>query len=165
MRQLIAKEYSDVKVMTIATPRSGDQSFSADTGMAETLIVGRKSMIGLNGRGEFVSLNRRPRNEMESLEIAKAISGIAASANARNIEDGPLGGYPLDVGQERIGEVIVAPLDSDLPWVRRGYYRFFCVSIGLPTQARVPVVAADAEKISDWYPGQFGRQHLSYWSN
>ena len=73
---MIAKEYSDVTVMTIATPRSRDQSFSADTGMAETLIIGRKSTIGTKGRGIFVALNRRPRSEMESLEIAKAISGI-----------------------------------------------------------------------------------------
>ena len=116
VRQLIAKEYSDVTIMTIATPRSRDQSFSADTGMAETLIVGRKAAIGTIGRGMFVALNRRPRSEMESLEIAKAISRIAGNTNTRNIEDGPVGGYPLDVGEERIGEVIVAPLSSNLPW-------------------------------------------------
>ena len=124
VRQLIADEYSDVTIVTIATPRSGDQSFSADTGMAETLIVGRKAAIGTIGRGMFVALNRRPRSEMESLEIAKAISGIAGSASTRNIEDGPVGGYPLDVGEERIGEVIVAPLDSDLPWSAVGIADF-----------------------------------------
>ena len=124
VRQLIAKEYSDVTIMTIATPRSRDQSFSADTGMAETLIVGRKSTTGIKGRGKFVSLNRRPRSEMESLEIAKAISGISGSTSTRNIEDGPLGGYPLDVGEERIGEIIVAPLDSDLPWSAVGITDF-----------------------------------------
>ena len=124
VRQLIAKEYSDVKVMTIATPRSDDQSFSADTGMAETLIVGRKSTIGLKDRGIFVSLNRRPRNEMESLEIAKAIAEITTNNSTRNIEDGPLGGEPLEVGKERIGETVIAPLIPDLPWSTVGITDF-----------------------------------------
>ncbi len=124
VRQLIAKKYGDVIVMTIATARSEDQSFSADTGMAETLIICRQSSNGGDGRGLFVSLEQRPNNEMESLELAKAISNLAADSNVRQFESGPIGGEPLVIGDAQLGEVIDAPLSSDLPWSAAGVADF-----------------------------------------
>ena len=119
VRQLIAQEYSDVTVLTIAAPRAEDQSFSADTGIAETLIVGRKSPGGdpdPENRGLFVSLKRRPRDEMEATELARAISTLAEDPAIRPLEVGPFGGRALVVGEERLGEVIDAPLSEDAPW-------------------------------------------------
>ena len=43
VRQLIARNYRDATILTIAAARPADQSFSADTGMAETMLVCRKS--------------------------------------------------------------------------------------------------------------------------
>ena len=119
VRQLIAQEYSDVTVLTIAAPRAEDQSFSADTGIAETLIVCRKSPGGdpdTENRGLFVSLKRRPRDEMEATELARAISTLAEDPAIRPLEVGPFGGRALVVGEERLGEVIDAPLSEDAPW-------------------------------------------------
>ena len=119
VRQLIAQEYSDVTVLTIAAPRAEDQSFSADTGIAETLIVCRKSSGGdpnPENRGLFVSLKRRPRDEMEATELARAISALAEDPAIRPLEVGPFGGRALVVGEERLGEVIDAPLSEDAPW-------------------------------------------------
>ena len=124
VRQLIAERYSDVIVITIATPRAEEQSFSADTGMAETLIVCRQSSNGGDGRGLFVSLVKRPNNEMESLEIAKAVSVLAADPNIRQFESGPLGGNPLVVGDAQIGEVVNAPLSAVTPWSAAGVSDF-----------------------------------------
>ncbi len=124
VRQLIAKKYRDVIVMTIATARSEDQSFSADTGMAETLIVCRQSSNGGDGRGLFVSLDQRPNNEMESLELAKAISTLAADPNVRQFESGPIGGESLVGGDAQLGEVIDAPLSADNPWSAAGVSDF-----------------------------------------
>ena len=114
VRQLIASNYSDVIVMTIATAKQDDQSFSADTGMAETLLVCRKSKDEANGRGVFVSFNRRPRSEME------AILRISVSSDLNALETGPFGGYPITIGDELIAESIDAPLSSDLPWSAAG---------------------------------------------
>ena len=116
VRQLIAQEYSDVTALTIAAPRAEDQSFSADTGIAETLIVCRKSPGGPENRGLFVSLKRRPRDEMEATELARAISALAEDPTIRPLEVGPFGGRALVVGEERLGEVINAPLSEDAPW-------------------------------------------------
>ena len=73
VRQLLVRSYRDVVVLTIAAARQDDQSFSADTGIAETLVVCRESSNARDGRGLFVSLRRRPDTEMEAIEIARAI--------------------------------------------------------------------------------------------
>ena len=116
VRQLIAQEYSGVTILTIAASRAEDQSFSADTGMAETLIVCRKTPDSPDNRGLFVSLKQRPRDEMEATEIARAISALIEDPAIRTLEDGPFSGRPLVVGEERLGEVIDAPLSEDAPW-------------------------------------------------
>ncbi len=127
VRQLIAEHYTDVVVITIATTKQDDQSFSADTGMAETLIVGRRSAKADERRGLFVSLNRRPRSEMEAMEVARTISAVSRNGEMRRIEDGPYGGVPLQIGDETLGEVIDAPLHSELPWSAAGASSFMPV--------------------------------------
>ncbi len=127
VRQTLASHYDDVIVLTIAAARQDDQSFSADTGMAETLIVGRRTSKGNTCRGTFVSLKQRPNNEMESVVIARAISEIASNGCVRRLEDGPYGGETLEVGKQHLGEIIEAPLDSDLPWSAVGISDFSVV--------------------------------------
>ena len=127
VRQLIASAYRDVTVLTIAAPRQYDRSFSADTGMAETMIVCRESSNAPGGRGLFVSLRRRPDSEMEAAEIARAIRATAESSAARTLEDGPFGGSPVSVGDEPLGEVIDAPLSRDAPWSAVGISDFAVV--------------------------------------
>ena len=127
VRKLISNSYGDVTVLTIAAARQDDQSFSADTGMAETMIVFRESSRSPDGRGLFVSLRRRPDSEMESTEIARAIRAIFESASLRTLEDGPFGGVSLLVGDELLGEVIEAPLSVDAPWSAVGITDFAVV--------------------------------------
>ena len=124
VRELIAEKYIDVIVMTIAAAQSQDQSFSADTGMAETLIVCRQSSNGGDRRGLFVSLDQRPNNEMESLELVKAISNLVADPNIRQFESGPIGGNSLVVGDAQLGEAVNAPLNADTPWSAAGVSDF-----------------------------------------
>ena len=127
VRQLIAKSYRDVIVLTIATAKQGNQAFSADTGMAETLLVFRKSSQKSAGRGIFVSLTRRPNSEIEAMQIARTISDIVARPRLMSMDDGPFGGDPLVIGEERLGEMIEGPLASDLPWTPAGISDFSIV--------------------------------------
>ncbi len=127
VRKLMSSAYRDVTVLTIAAARQDDQSFSADTGMAETMIVSRESSKSPGGDGLFVSLRRRPDSEMEATEIARAIRTTAESASVRTIEDGPFGGTPLLVGDERLGEITEAPLSADAPWSTVGISDFTVV--------------------------------------
>ena len=123
-RSLIKQNYGDVIVLTIAAASADDQSFSADTGMAETLLVCRKSPQARRNRGLFVSLYRRPRNEMEAAEIARAIRPLVASHNLRTLEDGPAGAEPLRVGEEHVGEVVDTELLDGPPWSAIGLIDF-----------------------------------------
>ena len=120
VRQLIADSYRDL-VLTIAASRELDRSFSADTSMAETVIVCRGSSSTAHPRGLFVSLSSRPDSEMEASEIARALRETSQRANVRTLEDGPFGGTPLYVGDERIGDMIEAPLSRNSP----------CSSVGI----------------------------------
>ena len=45
-RALLAKNYSDLVLVSIAGADGADLSFSADTGMGECLVVGRKAATG-----------------------------------------------------------------------------------------------------------------------
>ena len=124
VRELIANSYCEVTVLTIAADRQHDQSFSADTGMAETMVVCRKSAHAPYGRGLFVSLRRRPDSEMEATEIARAIKTATKASSVRTLEGGPFGGNPLHVGGEHLGEMIDVPLGNEAPWPAVGIADF-----------------------------------------
>ncbi len=115
VRDLVRQNYGDVTVVSIATAHAIDQSFSADTGMAEVLLVCRKSNGARSKRGLFVSLRQRPRNEMEASEVARAIAALLENTEFRTLEGGPFGCNPLVIGTSEIGEILDAPLNNG-PW-------------------------------------------------
>ena len=85
-RQLLEKEYTDTTVVTIASTGSTERAFSADTGMAEAIIIATKrparsidaTPLGVtdakSSRVLWVSLLTRPLNVFEAVEHARAIS-------------------------------------------------------------------------------------------
>ena len=74
LRTKLATDYSNIVFVTIATTGNSDRAFSADTGMAETLIVGTKqSNIDSNNNILYINLRRRPKNILEAVEIAKFV--------------------------------------------------------------------------------------------
>ena len=109
-RELIATQYTDVTIVSIAA-NGTDMSFSSDTGIAECLVIARK--IGKDeepaGRGQFVSLSRRPPGLAASWELANA---ILAGSSERYLEDGPFGAPPVNIGATPYGEVLDCPLDD-----------------------------------------------------
>ncbi len=78
VRDLLAREYEDLTVLTIATHGQTDRAFSADTGMAEALIVATKCREGGKGSGEtlFINFYHRPRSLVEAVEMARAVRGV-----------------------------------------------------------------------------------------
>lgn len=74
LRNLLAQKYHNIMVITIADGDIENSTFSADTNMAECLVVATKGcVVGNTGRAKFVTLNRRPESELEALEIANSI--------------------------------------------------------------------------------------------
>ncbi len=112
-REMIAQEYEDLSVLSIAANNVTDISFSSDTGLGECLVTARKvgtKTLSPSTRAKFTSLRHRPRDIAEAGAIAGA---IAQGDPLRGIEDGPYGGTSLMVGDEQTGEMLSAQIDRD----------------------------------------------------
>ena len=111
-RQMIGRHYTDLTVLTIADEDDDALSFSADTDMAECLVIARKLKRDETpqDRVAFTSLRRRPQDLAHASSLA---SGLLDGSLVRRIEDGPYGGTPLAIGEESAGEKLTAPRDAD----------------------------------------------------
>ena len=100
-RKLLEAEYTEITVITIATVGSTERAFSADTGMAEALLIAtRRSSNRLSDLDTlWVNLSRRPSSAAEAVEIARAIADASGDDS----------GW-LQVGEDRVGCFIRAPL-------------------------------------------------------
>jgi hypothetical protein len=112
-RKLLRRHYENLCVLSIAAARDNELSFSADTDMAECLITGRRSRDG-SQRGTFVILNSKPSVPLEGATIGRLVR--EGRATARRLEDGPVGGTPIRVGDDTIGTMLDAPLPVHGPW-------------------------------------------------
>ena len=111
-RETLAKNYTDLTVLSIAASDNDHLSFSADTGMAECLVIARKvkqAEVTIK-RGHFVSLGHRAQGFAHAGALAMNVSN---PEQARRIEDGPYGGTALMLGDELAGEGMTASIQPD----------------------------------------------------
>ncbi len=104
-RRLLESKYKDLVVLTIAAHGQTDRAFSADTGMAEVLVVANKCRGGQQGCGEtlFVNLYHRPRSLAEAFEVARAVSHLSPQDRQGRLQVGD---------HQTIGTYIRAPLSQ-----------------------------------------------------
>ena len=114
VRAMFATEYRDVIVVTIAQAKGTGRAFSADTNMAECMIVATKGKGESTGRGKFVSLNHRPSSLLEAAEVAKI---IVRNEGTRRLEDLLSGGNILRLGGAIVGQMLNCPLSEKSEWV------------------------------------------------
>lgn len=114
-RKLIRRNYESIVVVSIAARGSHTRSFSADTGMAECLLVGRKRVNANTPRAKFVVLPRQPADSLEGEQIAQAIS-LTLEGQVRQLEDGPFGGTRVLTGSVLQGEALECPVPISGPW-------------------------------------------------
>ena len=80
-RNLFANRYQKLTVVSIADTGQSGRAFSADTGMAEVLVVGRK--IGSEESDTlFANLRQRPHSILEAVSVARRI-GCADAATTQ----------------------------------------------------------------------------------
>ena len=106
VRELLAREYRDLMIVTIAAAGGFGTSFSADTGMGEALVVATRRDPSVreeepDGRTLFVNLARRPPSIAAAVEAARAAAAVPGS------ELGCLG-----AGEEEVGCYIRASIDD-----------------------------------------------------
>ena len=75
-RQLLRDHYRDIAIVSIAANGNTDRAFSADTGMAEVLVVATRCDGDGSGHGHdnvsFLNLFRRPASILEAVTVGRA---------------------------------------------------------------------------------------------
>ncbi|MCE2465862.1 MAG: hypothetical protein J4G01_07295 [Dehalococcoidia bacterium] len=112
LRGLLAKEYGDVVVVSIAQNKDVDSSFSADTGMAEVIIIARRLASRERRRSlvHFVNLAERPATKLAAQETAKAIR----RAIARLTQPGDHS--EIEIGNEKVGTIRLEKVSPAEKW-------------------------------------------------
>ena len=104
-RKLLAERYKDIVIVAIAASGNFDRAFSADTGMAEALIVATKRNEGDSDAVQpavFVNLHRRPASLLEAAETAQLAARVPATPDAGR----------LCAGSQTLGSYVRAPLSE-----------------------------------------------------
>ena len=114
-RETLAQQYTDVTVLSIANTKTR-MSFSADTGMAECLIIGRRLKEGEEpSRAVFCSLRERPNNYAQATALATVLN--RGPERIRSLEGGPYGGTTISVGDDDYGQAVTTPpLSTGYAW-------------------------------------------------
>ena len=118
-REMLSSLYSTVLCISISGRTARECSWSADTDLAEVLIVAEKAKTSKpNPHPErhntiLVSLFERPQNTIVASEIAEAIRCMATRNDLRSLGDGPLNSTPLMLGGVLMGEVLLVPTNAN----------------------------------------------------
>ena len=168
-RRMLMSKYTDLEAFSIAAHNGEDMAFSSDTGMAECLVIARKRGVDEKAMSavKFTSLDQRPAGFIQADLIAKSV--LNADDDLRQIEDGPYGGTPLEVGDEQVGELIETPSpQSELGegWgavrikdfaITQTAYALTQSKLWLPTSG----TPLELKTVSLGDIAQFGKYHLS----
>lgn len=92
-RALLSKHYQDIVIVSIANVGSTNLAFSADTGMAEVLVVAMKKSDAPSSKNDedrtdnvqFANLRRRPVHHVAATEVAKSIETIRRNSGVGQI--------------------------------------------------------------------------------
>ena len=166
-RTRLAEAYDGLILISILGTGGRGLSFSADTGMGDCLVVGRR-----NGhrqrRAAFVILNQAPDYAIYSIEVVQQIRQLMNDNALRRLEDGPTGGNALYFGNEIVGQAIDAPLPpaggwklariADLTLAQSAYQLVNKSRIWLPTQHQSK--ASDIPMTTAAQIGEIGPYHL-----
>ena len=81
-RRLLEKHYQDILIVGIATEGSTDRAFSADTGMAEVLLVATRKNADSQLCGKICKANllTRPKTSLEAFVTARAVEKLRIQA-------------------------------------------------------------------------------------
>ncbi|MEG9861855.1 MAG: hypothetical protein V6Z81_05060 [Parvularculales bacterium] len=105
-RQLLNRHYQDITIISIANTGAKDSSFSADTGMAEVLIIATKnesSSPTTDPTWLYINLFHRPKTMLEAVTVAREIKRINSSTPYGNIYIGD---------EDKIGNYFCGAIDN-----------------------------------------------------
>ena len=170
-RKTIIEKCRNVVIVTIAGARSDESSFSADTDMADCLLIARKGGEEDEKRATFIVLHRSLQSAVEAELIAAEVARIRESGQMATMEhiEGESG---LLIGKQQYGVIIDAPLpnsgawplvgirDADVAHAAWSLERGDLVQLGLPGRSALKLPIVPISQI-----GGRGPYHADiYWS-
>lgn len=114
-RSRLAESYENLILISIAGRGNEPLSFSADTGMGECLVIGKRNGKR-QSRATFVVLNESPTAPIFSIKVAEQIRQLMRDKTLRRLEDGPSGSSAIKFGKEIVAQAIDAPLPNSGSW-------------------------------------------------
>ena len=167
-RTRLAEAYDGLILISILGTGGAGLSFSADTGMGECLVIGRRSGRRQT-RAAFVVLNQAPDYAIYSIMVARQIRELIAADALGRLEDGPIGGAIIQFGNEIVGQAIDAPLPpaggwklariADLTLAQSAYQLANKSRIWLPTQQETNALDIPMKNVAAI--GKIGPYHLN----
>ena len=166
-RARLAESYEDLILISIAGRGNQPLSFSADTGMGECLVVGKRNGKR-QSRATFVVLGESPTAPIYSIRVAEQIRALMKAASLRRLEDGPIGSSAIYFGDEIVAHAIDAPLPNSGSWklariadfslAQSAYQLSSRKRMWLPTQSSTDAISLDIKAVADI--GKTGPYHL-----
>ena len=143
-RNLIAARYQDITIATIANDGATNRAFSADTGMAEVLVIATKKIdANRNPTFQFVNLRRRPAHHVEAVELAKFVAELDRRQGAGRIAIGSEDSNGSYISNERFSHscagVVEAALAEFMLLLLSGAF----VAPRTKMQVNLPMIALD----------------------
>ncbi len=119
-RREVRRKNSNIIVVTIAESGNFSRSFSADTGIAECLLIAQRGEPASATRAVFAILDSQPESAVASELIADEITRAIRSGEIRRLEDVAQGGTSIDIGDTSAGQLINCPIPESGPWAMVG---------------------------------------------
>ena len=112
LRQLLSDGYNEIRVISIAQRDTADASFSADTDIAEVMIIARRLRHGEppERKAHFVNLESRPQNKLEAQETSRGIRKAVAELTELNT------GSEICIGDVIVGTVYLEACSPKEKW-------------------------------------------------
>ncbi len=143
-RNLLAARYRDITIATIANDGATNRAFSADTGMAEVLVIATKKIVAdRNPTFQFINLGRRPAHHVEAVELAKFVAELDRRPGAGRIAIGNEDNNGSYINTERFSHGCAGVAEANLAKFMLLLLSGTFVAPRTKMQANLPVVALD----------------------
>lgn len=111
-RVMLSEFYTSIIVVSISASVQPDYAFSADTHMAEVVIIASRLRKGESPSptAHFVNLKKRPDSELEAQEVAREIRLLVNKLTEPDTQ------APIVIGSEQVGSVSLENIDPHGKW-------------------------------------------------
>ena len=112
LRGLLVENYNDIIIVSIAQGAARDSAFSADTDMAEVIVVARRLGHGEKPKylAHFVNLTKRPVNKLAAQETAKSIRHTIAGLTKQGMHS------EAHIGDKTVATVRLEKVNPSEKW-------------------------------------------------